>query len=189
MDWTKLLAGVAPQLHEKVEDLKLPEWVGPASMHAVELAEIAGGDGKAKKKRAKATLKAIGKVIDIPGVPEPLEGIIEAVVIEAAVEHALELARQIQPADVRGDLESKLAKLSREESNLVQSIRGATSERKRGLLDAELDKVIAASERVQQELAAAAEAERLAKEAEEKKRREEDPLAGLGDLGDVAPAS
>ena len=88
MDISKLLAGMAPQITEKIEDLKIPEWVGPAAMHAVELAEIAGGDGKAKKQRAKATLKAIGKLIDIPGVPEPLEGIIEAVVIEAAVELA-----------------------------------------------------------------------------------------------------
>ncbi len=88
MDISKILAGLAPQIGEKIEDLKLPEWVGPAAMHAVELAEIAGGDGKAKKRRAKATLKAIGKVIDIPGIGEPLEGIIEAVVIEAAVELA-----------------------------------------------------------------------------------------------------
>ena len=89
MDWSSLLSvATGSEVQAKLAGMRVPEWVGPAAMHAVELAEIAGGDGKAKKKRAKDALKAIGRVIDIPGIPQPLEVLIETVVIEAAVELA-----------------------------------------------------------------------------------------------------
>jgi len=78
-------------LEDKIDSLKLPAWVGPAAEHAVELAEIAGGKPRQKKQRAKEALLAIGKVIDIPGIPEPLEAIIESIVINAAVELAWSL--------------------------------------------------------------------------------------------------
>lgn len=70
------------------DDLKFPDWVGPAAEHVVELAEVTEGTGREKKEFAKNMLKQIGKVIDIPGIPEPIESFLEGLLIEAAVELA-----------------------------------------------------------------------------------------------------
>lgn len=91
----------APQIRAYVDKVKIPSWVGPAAEHAVELAEVVGGTGAAKKERAKATLRAIGKAIDIPGVPEPLEGIIENLVIDAAIELAWSMRHGPKSAERR----------------------------------------------------------------------------------------